>query len=209
MRLPHRAFQKILDEVHMKGNALKVSLVALGLSAFLTAGAQHAAAQGPAGAGASEAAKSSSVSAHSMNPIKWIKKEKKSADANALLAAHTPKRLVLHFVRDVESKDLKEAWEEGFEHNAKAQMPALKERIEQLQAWMVDMKSGQQLTFTHTPGAGLEVDVNGTVQGTVEGEDFAKAFFSIWLGAKPPHWALKAGLLGGSCDKTTRGFGRR
>src|SRR5262245_15311599 len=82
MRLPLSAFQKILDEANMKGNALKVSLVALGLSAFFSAGAQRAAAQGPAGAGASEAAKSTSISAHSMNPIKWIKKDKKSTDAS-------------------------------------------------------------------------------------------------------------------------------
>ena len=65
----------------MKRNVLKVSFLALGLSAFVTVGAQHAAAQGPAGAGASEAAKQSSISAHSLNPIKWVKKDKKS-DAN-------------------------------------------------------------------------------------------------------------------------------
>ena len=123
-----------------------------------------------------------------------------SADANAILAANTPKQLVLHFVRDVQSTDLKEAWEEGFEHNAKAQMPALKERIAQLQAWMVDMQSGQQLTFTQTPGAGIEVDVNGTVQGTIAGDDFATAFLAIWLGPKPPNPPLKTGLLGGACD---------
>jgi len=123
-----------------------------------------------------------------------------SADANAILAANTPKQLVLHFVRDVHSTDLKEAWEEGFEHNAKAQLPALKERIAQLQAWMVDMQSGQQLTFTHTPGAGIAVDVNGTVQGTIAGDDFATAFLAIWLGPKPPNPPLKTGLLGGACD---------
>ena len=123
-----------------------------------------------------------------------------SADANAILAANTPKQLVLHFVRDVHSTDLKEAWEEGFEHNAKAQLPALKERIAQLQAWMVDMQSGQQLTFTHTPGAGIEVDVNGTVKGTIAGDDFATAFLAIWLGPKPPNPPLKTGLLGGACD---------
>jgi len=123
----------------------------------------------------------------------------KSTDANAILAANTPKHLVLHFVRDVDGADIKKAWEEGFEDNAKAQLPALKERIEQLQAWMVDMKSGQQLTFTHKPGAGIEVDVNGTVKGTIEGDDFAKAFLSIWLGPKPPNAGLKEGLLGGPC----------
>jgi hypothetical protein len=27
------------------------------------------------------------------------------------------------------------------------------------------------------------VDVNGAVEGTVKGDDFAQAFLSIWLGA--------------------------
>ena len=123
----------------------------------------------------------------------------KSTDANAILASNTPKQLVLHFVRDVDGADLKKAWEEGFAHNAKAQLPALKERIEQLKGWMVPMQSGQQLTFTHKPGAGIEVNVQGKVEGTVEGDDFARAFLSIWLGAKPPNPGLRAGLLGGAC----------
>ena len=122
-----------------------------------------------------------------------------STDANAILASNTPKQLVLHFVRDVDGTDLKKAWEEGFAHNAKAQLPALKERIEQLKGWMVNMQSGQQLTFTHKPGAGIEVNVHGKVQGTVEGDDFARAFLAIWLGPQPPNPGLKAGLLGGTC----------
>ena len=60
-----------------------------------------------------------------------------STDANAILASNTPKQLVLHFVRDVDGADLKQAWEKGFAHNAKAQLPALKEHIEQLKGWMV------------------------------------------------------------------------
>jgi hypothetical protein len=66
----------------MKRNLLRVSILALGLSAFVAVGAEHAAAQGPAGAGASTAAQGSH-SSHSMNPIKWVKKDsKKSADSN-------------------------------------------------------------------------------------------------------------------------------
>jgi len=124
----------------------------------------------------------------------------KSADANAILTSNTPKQLILHFVRDVESADLKKAWEEGFMDSAKEQVPALKARIEKLTGWMVDMKSGQQLTFTYKSGAGIEVDVNGAVRGTIEGDDFARAFLAIWLGAKPPNPGLKAGLLGGACS---------
>jgi hypothetical protein len=46
----------------------------------------------------------------------------------------------------------------------------------------------------------MQVDVNGTVQGTITGDDFATAFLSIWLGAHPPNPGLKSGLLGGTCE---------
>jgi Chalcone isomerase-like len=125
---------------------------------------------------------------------------KASSDAHTLLGSNTPKELILHFVHNVSDDDLKKGWEEGFEHNAKEQLPALKERIERLQGWMADMQSGQWLTFLHTPGAGLQVEVKGTVQGTIPGDDFATAFLSIWLGAHPPNPDLKSGLLGGACE---------
>jgi hypothetical protein len=41
--------------------------------------------------------------------------------------------------------------------------------------------------------------LDGTVKGTIKGDDFAKAFLSIRLGADPPNPEIKAGLLGGSC----------
>ncbi len=66
----------------MKRNLLKIVVVAVGLSAFIIVGAEHAAAQGPAGAGASAASQQSSHSSHSLNPIKWVKKDKNSVDSN-------------------------------------------------------------------------------------------------------------------------------
>jgi len=125
---------------------------------------------------------------------------KASPDANAILGSNTPKELILHFLRDVKGADLNKAWEEGFVNNAKEQLPALKERIETLKGWMADMKTGQRLTFTHKPGAGVQVNVNGTVKGTIKGDDFARAFLSIWLGANPPNPGIKSGLLGGTCS---------
>ena len=105
-----------------------------------------------------------------------------SSDAQALLGSNTPKELRLHFLHSASADDLTKAWEEGFVHNAKAQLPALQERIEMLKSWMADMQSGQRLTFLHTPGAGIQVEVNGTVKGLITGDDFATAFLSIWLG---------------------------
>jgi hypothetical protein len=122
-----------------------------------------------------------------------------STDANAILAANTPKELRLQFVRDVDASDLRKAWQDDFEKNAKQQMPALKDRIEKLKVWTADMKTGQQLVFSHKPGTGVEVSVAGAAAGTIEGDDFANALFSIWLGAHPPNAELKEGLLGGAC----------
>ena len=117
-------------------------------------------------------------------------------NAAAILGSNTPKELTLHFLRNVDGPDLSKAWKEGFEKNAKDQLSALQKRINKLESCMSDMKKGERLTFTYTPGKGVEVNVGGKVAGTIEGEDFAKAFFSIWLGAEPPNKELKTGLLG-------------
>jgi Chalcone isomerase-like len=124
---------------------------------------------------------------------------KTSSDPNALLGSNTPSELILQFVRNVGAEDLRKGWSEGFEKNAKDQLPALKERIAMLNGWMGDVKTGERLTFTNKPGAGVTVNVNGTVKGTIKGDDFAKAFLSIWLGADPPNPEIKAGMLGGAC----------
>jgi hypothetical protein len=67
----------------MKKQWMVVAIVAISLSAV----ANRAAAQGPAGVGAATAADSSSHSPHSYNPIKWVKKDSKpdndSRDANS------------------------------------------------------------------------------------------------------------------------------
>ena len=122
-----------------------------------------------------------------------------SADANAILGASTPKQMILHFVRGVSRSDLTKARDEGFEANAKEQLPALKARVEKFKSMMTDMKSGERMSFTYKPGSGVLVDVSGTAKGTIEGDDFAKALLSIWLGTHPPNSELKAGLLGGPC----------
>ena len=124
---------------------------------------------------------------------------KTSSDPNALLASTAASELVLQFVRDVDASDLTKAWTEGFEKSAKNQLPALKDRIGTLNGWMTDMKTGQRLTFVAKPGAGVEVNVNGAVKGTIKGDDFAKGLLSIWLGADPPNPEIKSGLLGGAC----------
>jgi hypothetical protein len=124
---------------------------------------------------------------------------KASNDAGAILAAPGPYELILHFVRNVDSGDIDKGWAEGFDRNAHGQLPVLQERIGTLSKWMTDIKTGQRLQFSFKPGVGLQVTVNGVAKGTISGDDFAKAFLSIWLGV-PPNGEVRAGMLGGKCD---------
>jgi hypothetical protein len=63
----------------MKKTLFVGGVLLFGVSISLTVGAERAAAQGPAGAGASAAAQETS---HSFNPINWVKKDSKnSSDA--------------------------------------------------------------------------------------------------------------------------------
>lgn len=124
---------------------------------------------------------------------------KAGSDANAILAANAPYELILQFVRDVGASDITKGWSEGFEKNAKANLPALKDRIATFNGWMADVKSGQRMVFAFKPGAGVQVSVNGVAKGTITGDDFGRALLSIWLGAEPPNPEIKTGLLGGAC----------
>jgi hypothetical protein len=64
------------EGVRMKKTLFVGAVLLFGVSISLTVGAERAAAQGPAGAGASAAAQDSS---HSLNPIKWLKKDSKNS----------------------------------------------------------------------------------------------------------------------------------
>ena len=122
--------------------------------------------------------------------------ETKSSDPRTILETDQARRLVLHFVRDVDEDDITDAWTEGFRKNAASAFSGLKPKIDQLNGWMKDMEEGQALVFNYLPGEGVQVTVDGRKKGTIAGADFAKAFFSIWLGVSPPNEGLKTGLLG-------------
>lgn len=122
--------------------------------------------------------------------------EQPSKDAAAILASDGVKVLHIRFVRDVDRDDVVSAFTEGFEKNAGDLVPAIRPGIRRFTSWMPSFDDGSTITLTYVPGAGTRVAVNGRMKGTIEGADFARAMFSIWLGPKPPNGGLKRGLLG-------------
>ncbi len=122
--------------------------------------------------------------------------ERKTASAQEILTSKQVKRLLLVFKRDLSRSDMVDAWRDGFKTNGGKALPSLRDRVKQLSSWMADVDKGQRMTFTYVPGSGIEVSVKGQRKGLIPGDDFAKVFFSIWLGPKPPNKGLRSGLLG-------------
>jgi len=122
--------------------------------------------------------------------------EKPSKDAAEVISSDQLKRVHLTFLRSVDRSQITDAIEEGFERNSKGQMPALKARLSKLESFLTGMREKDELLVTYLPGKGTEISVKGTVQGVLEGKDFADALFSVWLGKDPVDKELKKALLG-------------
>jgi hypothetical protein len=121
----------------------------------------------------------------------------KSTDADAVLAADSPRRMVMQFVRDVGKEKMCEAWDEALANNTPNASAQLKAEFVTLCGYMEDIKDKQQFVFTYVPGTGTEVSVAGAVKGTIPGKDFADALFKAWIGPKPgPGEGFKKNLMG-------------
>jgi hypothetical protein len=107
------------------------------------------------------------------------------------------KRVDLCVLRNLSHSQVTEAIVEGFEKNSRAQLPALKPRLDRFSAMIPDVRDGDRLTLTYVPGKGTIVNVKGAEKGTVEGKDFADALFAVWLGKNPVQGDLKKAMLGG------------
>jgi hypothetical protein len=86
---------------------------------------------------------------------------------------------------------------EGFENSTGKKTAPLKAKIDKFKGFFKDVINKKDVfIIVYVPNEGVSVYKNGTKKGTIEGLDFKKALFGIWLGNKPADDDLKAGMLG-------------
>ena len=120
----------------------------------------------------------------------------KSSDPAAILKGDAPKRIVMHFVRDVSKSQLTDGFTDSFNDNTPDAAKALKADIDRFFSALDAIKDGEELVLTYIPGTGTTVAEAGKDKLTIPGPAFAEMLFSVWLGPKPPNAALKKGMLG-------------
>lgn len=121
-----------------------------------------------------------------------------TADAATAIAADEPKRIALHFLRDVGADKMEEAFREGFFNNSQEKLDRLGPRLDAfVRLFAAGVKEGQAVALTYVPGVGVSVAFDGADKGVIEGRDFMEALWAVWLGAVPADHDLKKGMLGG------------
>ena len=116
--------------------------------------------------------------------------------AEAILGP-VPKRLRIRYYRDFSAEAFARVTRAGIAGNYPAeQMGALEQSIARFNALYRPVRKGDVYEVVYSPELGTELLLNGQTLGSVEGEAFAEAFFSIWLGRVPIDGRLRAALLG-------------
>ncbi len=123
----------------------------------------------------------------------------KSTDASAIINADKPMAVKLQITSSmISSENMSEAITEGFEASTGGNTAPLKAKIDEfVNTFKKDeIVEGNVFDIVYVPGKGVESYKNGKLQGTIEGMDFKKALFGIWLGSKPADEDLKKAMLG-------------
>lgn len=123
---------------------------------------------------------------------------KKGSDGNALSAANEAMAIKLNIVSSlISSEKLISAINDGFENSTGKKTAPFKAKIDKFKSFFKDKINKKDVfIIIYVPGEGVSVYKNGTKKGTIDGLDFKKALFGIWLGAKPADSDLKNGMLG-------------
>ncbi len=120
----------------------------------------------------------------------------KSSDPDAILKADGPRRMVMHFVRDISKGQLIDGFTDSFHDNMPEAEKAMKAEIDRFFAALDSVKDGDEVVISYIPSTGTTVSVAGKEKVSIAGPDFGRVIFSVWLGPKPPNAGLKKGILG-------------
>ncbi|WP_378187752.1 chalcone isomerase family protein [Aquimarina sp. W85] len=126
----------------------------------------------------------------------YVKKKNKSAASIA--SADETMAIKLYILSGMMSRSkMEDALREGFDRATNSNTKALDARIDKFVGFVSDeIEVGQTYDLVYEQGKGSVIYKNGQEKGFVEGLDFKKALFDIWIGQKPADKGLKAELLG-------------
>ncbi|HIA37474.1 MAG TPA: chalcone isomerase [Flavobacteriales bacterium] len=122
----------------------------------------------------------------------------KGSDAQKIIDANEPMAIYMEIVSTlITSEKMIESVDEGFKKSTKGNTKPIQEKIETFKkAFLEPIKEKDTYTISYSPPEGVSVSKNGKHIATIDGLDFKKALFGIWLCDDPADEDLKEGMLG-------------
>ena len=123
---------------------------------------------------------------------------KKSTNAAEIMSSNDAQAIQLTIVSGmITSEKMISAVNEGFENATGGKTAPLKAKIDKFKSFFKEeIKKGDEFIIANVPSQGVVVFKNGVKKGSIDGADFKKALFGIWLSNKPADKDLKSGMLG-------------
>lgn len=119
--------------------------------------------------------------------------QKSNAPA-AFTATAEPKQIIMHFVRDVEVKDLKKTYLEAFQGANPDTYKSMLPTLEAFNANLGNIKKGERMVINFLPD-GAVLNFAGKSSPKVGDAQFSKALLNMWF-VNPLDEGLTKGLLG-------------
>lgn len=122
---------------------------------------------------------------------------KSEVSSNDILNAKVPFHLEFRYLRTIEKSIILESADKMLERNLTTrERQLIADRVEQLNAAYKTVKAGDSSSLSFIPEQGTELRINGKPVVTIQGDEFARLYFQIWLGEQPISEPMKMKLLG-------------
>ena len=123
--------------------------------------------------------------------------KEKSGDGAAILAADEPMEVKMVITSSMVNADnMKSGFLDAFKECATSDLGPLKTKIDAFVNTFKQVDDRDVFDLAYVPGKGVEISRNGKSSNVIEGMDFKKALYGIWVGDKPIQKDLKTKMLG-------------
>lgn len=104
--------------------------------------------------------------------------------------------LEFNYLRKIKKSIILESSEKILNRNmSTAELDSIKERVDRINAAYRTVDEGDFSALSYVPGQGTTLWINGKSVVTIEGKDFARLYFRIWLGEQPISTQMRDALL--------------
>lgn len=111
------------------------------------------------------------------------------------LQGPVPKAIVIRYHMELTPRDFRRVANQSISKNPAVDRATIDDKLERLYSAMSNVGPEDEDVIIYEPGEGTKFISNGSHRLTVQGEDFARAIFGIWISPSPASFELRGKLL--------------